>query len=268
MSATPSPNPGAGKARLDCEPGGRVARIQLAAPKANVIDAGMIAALEEACEKIEARRGLRAIVLGADGPHFSFGASIEEHLPGEIEAALARLHGLLRRMHLLPAPTIAVVQGQCLGGGLELVLGCDLVLAAADAQIGCPEIKLGVFAPAASALLPLRIGTGRAAQLLLTGMSWSGEQAAAAGLVDLIAPSGTLEATLQEWLAADFLPRSAAGLRHAAHAVRRVRLRALQAEIPLLEKSYLDGLMAEPDAVEGIRAFLEKRAPRWREDAP
>jgi cyclohexa-1,5-dienecarbonyl-CoA hydratase len=256
MTTNTSPKSGTGKARLEFEHEGHVARLQLAAPKANVIDAPMIAALEAACEEIAARRGLRAIVLGADGPHFSFGASIEEHLPDGIEAALARLHGLLRRLHLLPAPTIAAVQGQCLGGGLEVVLGCDLVLAAADAQIGCPEIKLGVFAPAASALLPLRIGTGRAAQLLLTGTSWSGEQAAAAGLVDRVAAPGTLEATLQEWLASDFLPRSAAGLRHAAHAVRRGRLRALQAEIPLLEKAYLDGLMTEPDAVEGIRAFL------------
>jgi cyclohexa-1,5-dienecarbonyl-CoA hydratase len=257
---------GSGKVTLHFEHEGRVARLQLAAPKPNVLDAAMVGGLEEACALVEGRRGLRAIVLGAEGPHFSFGASIEEHLPPAIGGALARLHGLIRRLHGLPAPTLALVQGRCLGGGLELVLACDLVLAARDAELGCPEIKLGVFAPAASSLLPLRIGAGRAARLLLTGETWRGEEAAASGLVDHVALPDALEETLQAWLADDFLPRSPAGLRHAARAARRTRLGALETELPVLEKAYLEELMAEADAVEGIRAFLDKRQPNWREE--
>ncbi|UCE01365.1 MAG: enoyl-CoA hydratase/isomerase family protein [Candidatus Latescibacterota bacterium] len=253
------------KANLRFEHGGAVARVELAAPKANIVDATMMTALEQTLDTIESTPGVKVVVLSAEGPHFSFGASVEEHLPDAIEGTLAKLHALLRRMHTLPAPTLAVVQGQCLGGGLEVVLACDLILAARGAKLACPEIKLGVFAPAASALLPVRIGAGPATRLLLTGASWSADQAMASGLVDRVAPDEELEATLQQWLRDDFLPRSAVGLRHAARAARRGRLRALEAELPSLEKTYLEELMAEPDGVEGVRAFLEKREPKWQE---
>src|SRR5208337_480613 len=108
-----------------------------------------------------------------------------------------------------PAPTIAAVRGQCLGGGLELALACDLVLAEETAQLGCPEIQLGVFPPAASALLPVRIGAGPAARLVLSGASVKGTDAAAIGLVNRTTAPGQLEAALADWLAAEFLPRSA-----------------------------------------------------------
>lgn len=261
------PQTGHDKVGLSFDHGGAVARLFLAAPKANVIDAGMIAGLEQSFDELEKRRGMKAIVLGAEGPHFSFGASVEEHLPEAIEGALARLHRTLRRMQALPAPTIAAVRGQCLGGGLELALGCDLIVAESGARLGCPEIKLGVFAPAATALLPLRIAGGSATRALLTGESCSAEEATRAGLVDRLAPEGELESVLQAWLQEDFLPRSAVGLRHAAFAVRRRRSRALEEDLAELEKAYVEQLMAEPDAVEGIRAFLEKREPRWREVA-
>jgi cyclohexa-1,5-dienecarbonyl-CoA hydratase len=159
------------KASLDLVCDGRVARLTLRAPKANILDAVMIANLEDAVSGLEQRRDLHAIVIAADGPHFSFGASVEEHLPEKIAATLASLHGLLRRLIDLPAPTIAAIRGQCLGGGFELALACDLLIAEESAHFGCPEIKLGVFPPAASALLPARIGTARSNGLMLTGDS-------------------------------------------------------------------------------------------------
>ena len=252
------------KARLVFEFDGRVARVTLAAPKANIVDAGMVAKLEELFVQLSPRRNLAAIVLTAEGPHFSYGASVEEHLPGKIGPTLERFHGLLRQMLDLPALTIAGVRGQCLGGGLELALGCDLILAEESAQLGCPEIKLGVFPPAASALLPVRIGAGPAAELILTGLNWTGLEAARAGLVARTAPAGELDPVLREWLEKDFLPRSPSALRHATRATRRGSLRAMVKDLPDLERLYLLDLMAEPDAAEGISAFLEKRKPRWR----
>jgi cyclohexa-1,5-dienecarbonyl-CoA hydratase len=251
------------RARLEFEYEERVARITLSAPKANIVDQAMMADLESAFDLIAPRRDVHAIVVSAEGPNFSFGASIQEHLPEQIADTLTRFHHLLRRMVEAPAPTIAAVRGQCLGGGFELVLACDLILAEETAQIGCPEIKLAVFPPAASAILPGRIGAGPAAGLTLTGGSLSGNAAAAAGLVTRTAAAGQLEAALADWLAADFLPRSPAALRHAVRATRRPLLRALEEELPVIERMYLQELMAEPDAVEGIRAFLEKRSPRW-----
>lgn len=253
------------KVRVKLAHEAQVARIILAAPKANIIDQVMIAELDSAFDQLAARRDLNAIVLIGEGPNFSFGASVQEHLPEQISGTLARLHALLRRIAEAPAPTIAAVRGQCLGGGLELALACDLILAEETAQLGCPEIQLGVFPPAASALLPLRIGAGSAASLVLTGASVGGAEAAAIGLVARTAGAGQLERVLAEWLTADFLPRSPSALRYAALAVRRPLVRALDQDLPVLEQLYLQDLMSESDAAEGIQAFLEKRPPRWRQ---
>jgi cyclohexa-1,5-dienecarbonyl-CoA hydratase len=249
--------------KVRVEAGGRIVRVVLAAPKANILDQAMVSELTEAWTALAPRRDLAAVVLQADGPHFSFGASVQEHLPGQVDGMLKRFHALLRQIAAAPAPTIAAVRGQCLGGGFELALACDLILAEETAQLGCPEIKLAVFPPAACVLLPLRVGSGRAAQLALTGASWSGSQAAAAGLVNRAVPAGELEQHLEQCLRQDLLPLSPAALRHAVSAVRAATRRALEEELPKIERLYLERLMAEPDAEEGLRAFLEKRPPRW-----
>lgn len=252
------------KIRVEFEHEGQVARVVLAAPKANIVDQAMMAELESAFGRLASRRDLKAIVLTGEGPNFSFGASVQEHLPEQISGTLTRLHALLRRIAEAPAPTIAAVRGQCLGGGLELALACDLILAEETAQLGCPEIQLGVFPPAASALLPVRIGAGPAASLVLTGASVSGAAAAAIGLAARTSGPGQLDTVLAQWLATDFVPRSPAALRYAALAVRRPLMHALEQDLPVIERLYLRDLMSGPDAVEGIQAFLEKRPPRWR----
>jgi cyclohexa-1,5-dienecarbonyl-CoA hydratase len=245
---------------------GHVARLELAAPKANILDEGMVGSLCRHLDSLAGRRDLKAIVLGAQGPHFCFGASIEEHLPGAIGGALLRLRELLEKMLETPAPTIVAIRGQCLGGGLELALAGDLIVAEESASLGCPEIKLGVFPPAAAALLPPRLGSGPASRLVLTGESVDGNEAASMGLVSELAVDGELDATVDELLGRSFLPRSASALRHTCLASRRALRRAVQHDLPELESLYLNELMAEADPVEGIRAFLEKRKPRWEAD--
>ena len=255
-----------GHLKLAFEHEGRVARLTLNAPKANVIDTNMMSSLRQALSVFESQSRLRAIVLDAEGPHFSFGASIEEHLPDVIASTLQQLHALLRLLQRTPAPTIAVVHGRCLGGGLELALACDLILAEEGASLACPEIQLGVFAPAASVFLPLRMGGGHAARGLLTGNVWSATQALTVGLVDRVSARGAREDTLQQWLATDFLPRSAVGLKHAARASRWLKISALDNALPALERIYLDELSKELDGFEGLHAFLEKRSPRWHDE--
>jgi cyclohexa-1,5-dienecarbonyl-CoA hydratase len=201
-------------------------------------------------------------VLGTEGPHFSFGASVQEHLPEHIAATLSALHGLLRTVADAPAPVITAVRGQCLGGGFELVLACDLIFAEEGAQFACPEIKLGVFAPAASALLPVRIGQAAAANLLLTGEPLTAVQAANLGLAARVV-AGNLEDAVAISLETDFLPRSPSSLGFACRAARLAVRRALDQDLPRLENLYLRELMLTPDAVEGIRAFLDKRSPQW-----
>jgi cyclohexa-1,5-dienecarbonyl-CoA hydratase len=249
------------KIRLDFTHGGRIARITLAAPKANILDRAMIQELDSAFG-LCAERELNAIVLSSEGPHFSFGASVEEHLPEQIAGTLAGLHGLLRRVADAPAPVIAAVRGQCLGGGFELALACDLILADQTAQFACPEIKLGVFAPAASALLPVRTNQSIASNMLLTGEAIGAPDAARCGLVARLA-AAQLEEDLVQWLEADFLPRSPSSLKYACRAARLAIRRALEQDLPRLEDLYLHKLMSTLDAAEGIHAFLEKRPPRW-----
>lgn len=242
---------------------GQVASVALARPTANILDRATMHEFIDALKEIKSRECLKAVVITGDGPHFSFGASIEEHLPSKIEETLSVLHALLEELATVPAPTIAAVRGQCLGGGFEVALACDLIVAEEGAQLGLPEVKLGVFPPAGAALLPARIGVSRSAELILTGNSWTAAAGLAAGIVHKVAPHGELDLQVDNWLKKDFLPRSAAALRYAAQAIRRPILAALQVGLAELETIYLNQLMGHPDATEGIQAFLEKRQPHW-----
>jgi len=253
-----------GKIRLELTYDERVARITLATPKANILDRDTLRELGAAFSQCSSR-DLNAIVLAADGPHFSFGASVQEHLPDQIAGTLQALHALLKQIWEAPAPVIAAVRGQCLGGGFELVLACDLIISDKTAQFASPEIRLGVFAPAASALLPVRVGQALASRLLLTGTAISAEEAAHCGLVAKIADE--LDAGLSQWLESDFLPRSPSSLGFACRAARLPLRRVFETELPKLEALYLRDLMATGDAKEGIRAFLEKSIPQWRKPA-
>ena len=252
------------KIRLEFTHEERVGCITLASPKANIVDRAMIRELDAAVSQCGSR-ALNAIVVAADGPHFSFGASVQEHLPDQIAGAMQSLHALLRRIYEAPAPVIAAVRGQCLGGGFELVLACDLIIADKTAQFASPEIKLAVFAPAASALLPVRVGQAVASRLLLTGAAMTAEEAARSGLVAKVADD--LDGGLNQWLESDFLPRSSSSLQYACRAARLPLRRAFEEDLAKLEQLYLSGLMDTPDAVEGIRAFLEKRSPQWSRPA-
>lgn len=242
----------------------RVARITLASPKANILDRAMIRELDEALSQC-ARRALHAVVITAEGPHFSFGASVQEHLPDQIAGTLQALHRLLRRLHEASAPVIGAVRGQCLGGGFELVLACDFIVADSTAQFAVPEVKLAVFAPAASVLLPLRVGQALAARLLLTGAAITADEAARSGLVSRVADN--LDAEVERCLESDFLPCSPSSLQFACRAARMSLRRAFAEDLTQLEHLYLSELMTTPDAEEGIRAFLEKRTPQWGKTA-
>ena len=240
---------------------GALLRLRLARPKANLIDAAMIAALAEAFATYRENAGLIAALVDHEGPHFSFGASVEEHLPGACEQMLASLHALIGAMLEWPRPILMGVRGQCLGGGLEFALAGNLLFAAPDAQFGQPEMKLGVFAPAASVLLPLRIGQARAEDLLYSGRSIDAPTALAWGLVNEVAddPAAAAAAYFEKHLAG----KSAASLAHAVRAAREPFAELARARLDDVEALYLEKLMATRDAKEGLAAFMEKRAPKW-----
>jgi cyclohexa-1,5-dienecarbonyl-CoA hydratase len=240
---------------------GRLLRLRLARPKANIVDAEMIAALDAALAAQADEPALAGVLLDAEGPHFSFGASVAEHLPGQCGAMLAALHALVLRMVDYPVPVLVALRGRCLGGGLEVVLGAHVVFAAPDARLGQPEIVIGVFAPAASCLLPERIGRMAAEDILISGREIGAEEARGLGLVARIVddPEAAALAYFDDHLAS----KSASSLRYAVQAARLGLAERLKPRLEAVEKLYLDGLMSTRDAVEGLQAFIEKRPARW-----
>jgi cyclohexa-1,5-dienecarbonyl-CoA hydratase len=232
-------------------------------PKGNVITAETIAALGTALETIAANPAVKLINLQGAGADFSFGSSVPEHAPDRIGNVLPAMHRLIEAWLQAPAVTAAVVRGRCLGGGFELALACDLIFAADTATFGLPEIALGVFPPAAAALLPLRTGAAVATRSIVTGEFRSAAEWQRDGLVTLVAPEASLDVEIDRWFAAHLATRSAAALRYAAAAARLPLLAQIRRTLPELERLYLDGLMRTHDAAEGVAAFQQKRKPRW-----
>jgi cyclohexa-1,5-dienecarbonyl-CoA hydratase len=240
---------------------GGLLRLTLARPKANIIDAAMVAALSGAFLAYRGQPGVTAVLLDAEGPNFSFGASVEEHLPDQCAAMLASLHALILRMLDFPAPILTAVRGQCLGGGLEVALAGGPIFATPDAKLGQPEMMLGVFAPAASVLLPYRVNQTAAEDLLFSGRTVSGTEAHAMGLVYAVAddPESAALGYIERHLAG----KSAAALACAIAAARGAMLPKVRHRLADVERVYLDRLMQTRDANEGLVAFLGKRKPKW-----
>lgn len=243
------------------EEDGTLLRLRLARPKANIVDAAMIAALQAALTEHLSHAPLRAVLLDAEGPHFSFGASVEEHLPDSCAAMLQQLHILIKQLLDSPVPVLVAVRGQCLGGGLEVVAAGHLIFAAPDAKLGQPEIKLAVIAPAASCLLPERIGSARASDLLFSGRSIDAEEAHQMGLVNALADDP--EQAALAYFRTHLAPLSASSLRLAVRAARADVVARIKVKLDEVERLYLEELMATHDAVEGLEAFIAKRPAKW-----
>ena len=250
-----------GPLKVWIERDGALLRLRLARPKANIVDAAMIAALQSAFDLHRGNNRILAVLIDAEGPHFSFGASVEEHLAERCAGMLASLHALLVSMLEWPAPVLVAVKGQCLGGGLELAMGGSLIFASNDAKLGQPEIQLGVFAPAASCLLPPRIGQAAAEDLLFSGRSIGAEEALRIGLVNFAAVDA--EAAALAYFDQHLAGRSASSLACAMTAARGGYLPEVRRRIAEVERLYLDRLMQTRDANEGLAAFIAKRPPKW-----
>jgi len=242
---------------------GAIWRVTFGGATGNVIDRAMMAELTRVFAEAREARDLKAIILTGSGGHFSFGASIQEHLPEHVGEMLADFRGLILAIFDCRRCIIAAVEGHCLGGGLELATACHRIVAAAGATLGQPEIALGVFAPIASILLPERIGRPRAEDLCLTGRSVNALEALQIGLVDQVVETAAADAAV-DWARAHLSSRSASSLRWAIAAVRADLSARIRTELPRLEALYLRDLMGTHDAAEGLQAFLEKRPPSWR----
>lgn len=249
-----------------------VALVTLFRPRAlNALSFAMLTDLARVVEALDVDPEVRAIVITGTGTRaFASGADIGE-LAGQTPGSLAASEALQGwdRVAAARTPTIAAVRGYALGGGCELAMACDMLVAGSDAVFGQPEIKIGLMpGGGGTQRLTRAIGSARAMELVLTGRHIGADEAARLGLVTKVVPAEeTLAAALD--LAAAIAALPAGAVRAAKAAVRAV------AELPLaggvqLERTLFRERFGTPDQVEGMHAFLEKRPPRWdgRPDLP
>ena len=172
-------------------------------------------------------------------------------------------HGVVRKLLALPQATIAVVNGVCLGGGCELASSCDFILATEESSFATPEIHVGCYPPVALARFSSLIGYHRAAEMILTGRTFSAQEALAIGLVNRVAASDQLETALNSLLQ-ELLSKSGAVLRITLRALRELSLNGFSNALKRSEEIYCQELLQTEDVEEGVRAFLDKRKPNWR----
>lgn len=243
----------------------RVGRITFARPPLNVFNIAMMREISDALNECAAEREMVAIVFEAvqGSRAFSAGVAIEEHVEETVYQMLESFHAIFRALEQMGKPAIAVVDGAALGGGCELVAGCDIVIASDRSRFGQPEIKLGVFPPIAAVLLPRVIGDKRARELMLTGDLIDAQEAARLGLVNhVLAPAQLAQKT--EEVLAKLRELSALSLEWTKRAIELGRGKSFTDALDEVEKIYLNDLMRTEDAREGIKAFMEKRKANWR----
>ena len=236
--------------------------VTLARPPLNVLDLAMIGSLHEALAALPGRRDVKAVVLrsAVDGT-FSAGVDVSAHAPERAPEMLEAVHALFRLLDTLPQATLAAVDGLCLGGGCELAVACDVVVATARSRLGQPEIDVGCFPPVACVLLPRLVGR-MAYELILEGAPISAVEAARIGLVNRVVDDVEREARL--W-AERMGGKSAAVLALARRAARRGGHGPFAEALAEVEAIYRRDLLSTQDAAEGVRAFTEKRRPRWKD---
>jgi cyclohexa-1,5-dienecarbonyl-CoA hydratase len=243
----------------------RVGRVTFARPPLNIFTIAMMREVDAALTECMGARDMVAVVFDSvEGSRaFSAGVSVEEHQPETVYQMLESFHAVFRTLEQMGKPAVAVVDGAALGGGCELVAACDLVVCSTRARFGQPEIKLGVFPPVAAVLLPRVMGERRARELLLTGEIFDAQEALRSGLVNYVVEPEQLGPKLQEILAR-LRELSAPALELTRRALDASRGRPFLEALERAEDIYLNELMKTEDAHEGVRAFMEKRRPEWR----
>jgi len=241
---------------------GGLRRIELDRPPLNVLDIAMMRELDAALTEVGRDPDASVLLITGRGKAFCAGVDVADHVPERVDEMIHVFHGFLERLAALELPTVAGLNGAALGGGMELALACDIVLARAGARLGQPEIRLGVFPPFAAAVLPGLVGRAQALELCLSGRTLDAEEGVRLGLIQHVYPQETFEVDAVGY-AADMAGLSRPVLRLAKRAVVRSVGAPLDDALRSVERLYLDELMRLSDAHEGLNAFMEKRPPVW-----
>jgi cyclohexa-1,5-dienecarbonyl-CoA hydratase len=243
-----------------------VARITLSKPPLNVLDIAMMREINAALDGLDDDLSVKVLVFeAAEGSKaFSAGVDVSEHTAEKVEEMIEVFHRIFRLLDALDVPTLAVVNRAALGGGCELALFCDMVIASEKASFGQPEIQVGVFPPVAAVALPRLIGPKKALEMVLIGDRIGAAEAEQLGLVNKVVPPNELEATAAEFIG-KLTSLSSVVLRLTKRAVRLGSVGSFAEGLAAVEELYLGPLMSTEDANEGLSAFLEKRSPVWKD---
>jgi cyclohexa-1,5-dienecarbonyl-CoA hydratase len=249
--------------RVAVETHAQLARITLARPPLNVIDFQLMDELMAAFKQLEQSNDVSVVIISGGERAFSAGVDVAVHTPDKIQTMLQKFHGVILALTRFPKITIAEVRGACLGGGAELAMVCDMCFTTPDAKWGFPEITLACYPPVACTALAALVGQKRAADLVFTGRTFSGEEAAAWGLANEAHPEGALQQAIQ-CTVDHLLKLSPAALAMAKKAFYAWDSMHLDKGLARAEKIYLEELMQTEDVKEGIAAWMEKRKPVWK----
>jgi len=239
-----------------------VAKLIINRPPLNILNIDTLVEMNQALAELKTDDEVKVVVItGAGDRAFSAGVDVGDHLGEKLPKMVEVFNKLFISLVEVDKPTIAVVNGLALGGGCEIVAGCDMAVASEKAQLGQPEVKLGVYPPPASVLFPRLMGRRKAFELILSGDSISAEEAERIGLVNKVVPEGELEKAADEFIKR-FTANSGLTLTQARRALyRNFDLNFYEA----MEATGIDAalVMAGENSVEGLTAFMEKRKPVW-----
>jgi len=239
--------------------------ITLNRPPVNILNIAMMEEINDVLRSWQDNKDLKVVLFNAEGKCFSAGVDVGEHMGDLAPKMIEVFHGMFRLMDTLGIPTVASVYNSCLGGGCELAIFCDLVIASEGAKFGQPEIQVGVFPPIAAQIMPRIMGRKSAMDLILSGRIISADEAMAMGLVNSVVAEDALQTATSDFLK-PYLKLSAEVLRKTKKAITAGLRDDLEPSLRIIEDIYLNELMKTTDAQEGLKAFLEKRKPDWKNE--
>ncbi|MBW2334578.1 MAG: enoyl-CoA hydratase/isomerase family protein [Deltaproteobacteria bacterium] len=271
--------------------------ITLNRPPVNVLNIAMMKEINEALDAWKGKKDLKVVLFNGKGKCFSAGVDVGEHMGDLAPKMIETFHGMFRLMDQLGAVTVASVYGLCLGGGCELAVFCDLVIADDTAKFGQPEIQVGVLPPIAAQIMPRIIGRkviaddtakfgqpeiqvgvlppiaaqimpriiGRkvAMDLILSGRIVAAQESMSMGLINKVVAKGDLSQETDEFIK-PYLSLSAEVIRITKKTIKAGLRDDFEPSLKVIEEIYLNELMRTTDAQEGLKAFLEKRTPEWK----
>jgi len=240
-----------------------IGRIILNRPKHNVMNMAMMQELTAILVDLNKDSDLKCVVIGAQGNSWCAGVEVLDHKPDLAPEMIRIFDSMLRQIHAMTMPTVAAVDGACLGGGMELAIACDMVVATRSSVFGQPEIKLGFLPPYAAVRLPALVGPSKAIEICTTGRRYSAEAAQQMGMISDVYDDEAFS---------DGLIKVLKELQHASPFILRLNKEAVNKHLTMdlgeamtsVSDMFVNQLMKTEDTLEGIASFEEKRRPVWK----